>query len=58
MRKELFGNQELFPAIRCIFFWQKTRKRMPFLSGLGVWVKLIEFTVFRKIIDSKEVSFG
>jgi hypothetical protein len=27
-------------------------------SGLGVWVKLIAFMVFRKITEAKEVSFG
>jgi hypothetical protein len=27
-------------------------------SGLGVWVKLIAFTFFRKITEAKELSFG
>jgi hypothetical protein len=31
---------------------------MPLLSGLGVWVKLIAFTVFRNSAEVKEVSFG
>jgi hypothetical protein len=26
-------------------------------SGLGVWVKLIAFTFFRKITEAKELSF-
>lgn len=62
MRDELFGNQELFPAIIPIFFIKLAsrfiKKGFSLPSGLGVCVKNIAFTVFRKVIEAKEVSFG
>jgi hypothetical protein len=65
MRIELFGNQELFPAIRYIFFWPRlvpkdeTRpeKGCRFYQGYGICVKNIAFAVFRKIAEAKGVSF-
>ncbi|MBG6186006.1 hypothetical protein [Flavobacterium sp. CAN_S2] len=66
MRKELFGNQELFPAIRYIFFWSglvpkdetRPEKGCRFYQGYGICVKITAFTVFLKITEAKEVSFG
>ncbi|MDO8316979.1 MAG: hypothetical protein Q7T12_05595 [Flavobacterium sp.] len=61
MRKELCVNQELFPAVILIFFIKLAsrfiKKGFSLPSGLGVWVKIIAFTYFRKTTETKEVSF-